>query len=234
MSCNRAADTQNVMQRHLLGLYQSPIIQTATLTVIVASFLTSLVHSQMRPEHGSRMQLSFLRLEEIYAGLFTLEVSLALFALGPNKYFSRKSNIFDVIVVVVCLGALIFEEMPSGVSAFRFLRIARLARIFGMLREVYNLRVLIISLSNATVPVLYSFLLMGVVLSMFAVVATELFSEVDPTNFGDLERSGFTLFQVLTPSLSVVHVVSSLSCPTRLLHAGCLFQMSKASEIKHA
>jgi hypothetical protein len=211
MSYKRAADIQNVLQRGLRALYCSPFIQTMTLAVISASFLTSLVHAQMRPEHGSSTQFAFLRLEEVYAALFAMELSLALFALGPKEFFASKSRVFDAIVVVICVSALVLEELPSSMSAFRFLRIARLVRIFGLLRSVYNLRILIISLSNAAVPVLYSFLLMGMVLSMFAVMATELFSEVDPANFGDLERAGFTLFQVHTTSLSLVHIVASFS-----------------------
>ena len=192
-------------------LYASTFVQACLPILIIASFLTTLVHSQMRPEHGSRTEDVFLGLEKLYAAVFTMEVSLAMVALGRHEFFSHKNNVFDLIIVVICLASLVSDEMPSSVSAFRFLRIARVLRIFGALRRWYNIRILIVSLSNATVPVLYSFLLMGLVLSMFAVVANELFKEVDPANFGDVVRAGFTLFQVHTSSLSVVHVVASLS-----------------------
>ena len=48
------------------------------------------------------------------------------------------------------------------------------------------------------VPVLYSFLLFLLVISMFAVVATDFFGVLDPEEFGRFFDSLFSLFQIAT------------------------------------
>ena len=60
----------------------------------------------------------------------------------------------------------------------RLFRLARILRAVRVFRSLTPLRILITALFNATLPVVYSFVLMFLVVSTFAVVATDSFSEV--------------------------------------------------------
>ena len=47
-------------------------------------------------------------------------------------------------------------------------------------------------------PVLYSFVILMLVTSLYAIIATEMFWTVDFDHFGNFTRSLFTLFQMST------------------------------------
>ena len=64
-----------------------------------------------------------------------------------------------------------------------------------LFRKLTALRILINALSSSIIPVCYSFTILLLVSSIYAVIATELFT-MDPQNFGTFLRSLYTLFQV--------------------------------------
>ena len=50
-----------------------------------------------------------------------MEAFLKILALTPNKYFSKKWNLFDIVVVILSLLDLILD--PNGFSALRSFRL---------------------------------------------------------------------------------------------------------------
>ena len=68
------------------------------------------------------------------------------------------------------------------------------------------------ALYNSVEPVIYSFILLGLVTTIFAVIATDMFADINPENFGDLEsaHANATIFCTmaccawLVPSLGLV------------------------------
>ena len=82
----------------------------------------------------------------------------------------------------------------------------KMVRLF---RKLTALRILLNALSSSVIPVLYSFMILLLVSSLYAVLSTDLFGKVDFENFGSFTRSLFSLFQVLAPPAAPL-------CPCRV------------------
>ena len=103
-------------------------------------------------------------------------------------------NIFDSFVVVVCGIGLFFPGLPA-VNVLRLVRIFKMVRV---LRKLVSLRILINALVNAILPVCNAFIILLLITSIYAVMATSFFSAMDPDHFGYFSKSIFTLFQIAT------------------------------------
>lgn len=123
--------------------------------------------------------------------IFVIEISLRLlvFRLG---FFTDKAergwNIFDFTVIAVSLFAneyLIFRS-------FRILRILRVLSYFRSMRLVVNAIL-------HTIPAMFSvFILLCLFMYIYGVLCVNLFAKDFPELFGDLAKSFFTLFQIIT------------------------------------
>lgn len=121
--------------------------------------------------------------------IFVVEIALRL-SVHRLAYFRDPWNVFDFIVVAI---ALVPASGPLAVlRALRILRVLRLITLVPSMRRVVG------GLLSA-LPGLGS--VMGIICIIFyvaAVIATKLFAADFPSLFGDLGRSAFTLFQVMT------------------------------------
>lgn len=87
--------------------------------------------------------------------------------------------------------------IPAG-GAFAVLRALRVLRVLRLVSLVPSMRRVIGALLRA-LPGMASIVgLLGLVLYVFAVMATKLFGAEEPEHFGGLGASLFTLFQVMT------------------------------------
>ena len=97
--------------------------------------------------------------------------------------------------------------MPT-VNVLRLIRVFKMVRLF---RKLTALRVLINALSSSVVPVLYSFVILILISSIYSVLATDLFRPQGEYNsetsfmFSTFSSSLFTLFQVAFVA-SLVHM----------------------------
>ena len=97
----------------------------------------------------------------------------------------------------------IVQGMPA-VNVLRLIRVFKMVRLF---RKLTALRVLINALSSSVVPVLYSFVILILISSIYSVLATDLFrprGEYDTETshmFSTFSSSLFSLFQVCSATL---------------------------------
>jgi voltage-gated sodium channel len=118
-----------------------------------------------------------------------IEIALRL-SVHRLAYFRDPWNVFDFTVVAI---ALVPASGPLAVlRALRILRVLRLITLVPSMKRVVG------GLLSA-LPGLTS--VMGIICIIFyvaAVIATKLFAADFPALFGDLGKSAFTLFQVMT------------------------------------
>ena len=121
--------------------------------------------------------------------VFVVEIALRLYV-NRLAYFRDPWNVFDFTVVAI---ALVPASGPLAVlRALRILRVLRLITLVPSMKRVVGGLL-------AALPGLTS--VMGIICIIFyvaAVIATKLFAADFPALFGDLGRSAFTLFQVMT------------------------------------
>jgi voltage-gated sodium channel len=121
--------------------------------------------------------------------IFVAELLLRLYAY-QWRFFRDPWSIFDLFVVGLSL-------MPAagGLSVLRALRILRALRLVS---AVPGMKKVVAGLLSAIPAMVSIIMLLGLVLYVGAVLATEMYADASPAHFGHLGDSLFTLFQVMT------------------------------------
>jgi len=132
---------------------------------------------------------ALLWLNKAILAVFVLEIILKLVAFGP-RFFRSGWNIFDFLIVGISL-------VPAS-GPLEILRALRVLRVLRLLSQVPKLRLIIESLMRALPGMGWTSLLLMLVFYVFAVMGTMMFGEEFPGLWGNLGRSLFTLFQVMT------------------------------------
>lgn len=127
-------------------------------------------------------------LDGIFLAIFTVELVLEFFAQGPRRYVRDGWNIFDCIVVGVS-----YISMAPAISALRTLRVFRVLRLVS---NVPQMRRVVEALIGAMPGILATTMVLAMVFYIGAVMATTLFGEQFPDEFGDLAKSSLKLFQL--------------------------------------
>ena len=130
-----------------------------------------------------------LALDKAFLAVFVAELGAKLFVYRA-AFFRSGWNLFDFAVVAV---ALLPASGPLAVlRALRVLRVLRLITVVPSLKRVVGAML-------KAIPGMGSImLLLMLVFYVSAVMATKLFGATEPEAFGDLGRSTFTLFQLMT------------------------------------
>ncbi|MCR9124976.1 MAG: ion transporter [Rhodobacteraceae bacterium] len=128
-------------------------------------------------------------LDSVCLAVFVTEIVLKLVAYG-HRFFRNGWNIFDFVVVGIAL-----VPAAQGLSVLRAMRILRVLRVISV---APSLRRVVEGFVTALPGMGSVFLLMAIIFYIGAVMATKLFSASFPEWFGDLGRSAYTLFQIMT------------------------------------
>ncbi|XP_071754927.2 voltage-dependent L-type calcium channel subunit alpha-1D [Centroberyx gerrardi] len=147
------------------------------------------------------------RANKILLLLFTLEMSMKMYAFGLQIYFLALFNRFDCFVVCGGILETLLVEMefipPIGISV---LRCIRLLRIFKMTRHWAALSDLVNSLLNSMKAICSLLLLLFLFLIIFALLGMQLFggkfnfdeTQMKRSTFDSFPQALLTCFQILT------------------------------------
>ena len=182
--------TPNVPNRptqRLRDLVEAPWFNHAIIVVILLNAITLGLETSpgMMARHGELLH----RLDRIALAIFVVELLLR-FAAYRLRFFRDPWRLFDLVVVGVSL--LPASGAFSVIRALRVLRVLRLVSIVPSMRKVVN------ALLGALPGMGSIAALLLIVLYVAAVMATKLFGPISPGYFGDLGKTAFTLFQVMT------------------------------------
>jgi voltage-gated sodium channel len=130
-----------------------------------------------------------LMLDRICLAIFTVEIALKLAAFG-FRFFRSGWNVFDFLIVGISL--------VPGAQTFSVLRALRVLRLLRVISVAPRLRRVVEGFITALPGMGSVFLLMAIIFYIGAVMATKLFAGSFPDWFGDLGRSAYTLFQIMT------------------------------------
>jgi voltage-gated sodium channel len=125
---------------------------------------------------------------------FVAEIFLKITAHGsrPLDYFRDPWNVFDFVIVAVCL-------LPVADTHFvAVLRIARILRVLRMITYMPKLRLLIGALLKSIPSMGYVILLLSLLFYIYGILGSFMFGMTDPAHFGNLHLSLITLFKILT------------------------------------
>lgn len=155
------------------------------LIVINAVILGMETAPSMMEQYGTML----IAIDTIILAIFVIEIGIKMFAYRLG-FFKSAWNVFDFIVVGI---ALVPASGPLAV--LRALRVLRVLRLISMLPQ---LRLVVEALLKAIPGISSVFALMIILFYVFAVMATTMFGSSFPDWFGDIGRSMYTLFQIMT------------------------------------
>jgi len=130
------------------------------------------------------------------AGLLCFFVAEALarfFATAPRygDYFKDGWNIFDLIVIALCL-------LPLNGHFAAVIRLVRVLRVLRVIRAFPRLRIIVSALLKGMSSMAYIALLLTVLFYIYAVVGVFMFGKADALHFGSIPSAFLTLFQIVT------------------------------------
>jgi len=128
-------------------------------------------------------------INQVVLAFFVVEILIKLYAFG-FRFFKSGWNVFDFLVVGIAL-------VPAT-GPLEVLRALRILRVLRLLSQVQRLRNIIESLMRALPGMGWTTALLLLVFYIFAVMGTMMFRDAFPEYWGDLGRSFFSLFQIMT------------------------------------
>jgi voltage-gated sodium channel len=164
--------------------------RSVILTIITAGVLAGIeTDAAMVASHGTVLRA----LDYIVLGIFIVEVLLKLTANCPRPwtYFRDGWNVFDFIIVVLCL-------LPMDSQFAVVLRLGRALRLLRLVSALPKLQLLVGALVKSFSSMGYVGLLLGLMFYIYAIVGVHLFGGHDKAHFGSLSLAFFTLFQTIT------------------------------------
>jgi voltage-gated sodium channel len=129
------------------------------------------------------------RVNRFILGIFVVEVALRI-VVHRTRFFRDPWSIFDFVIVAIALAA------PSG--PLQVMRALRILRALRLVSAIPSLRRVVDGLLGAVPGIASVMFLLVFVLYIAAVMATLLYRDIAPENFGHLGISLFSLFQIMT------------------------------------
>lgn len=161
---------------------------------VLIFFSAIIIGIETYPGIASEHKFFLAFLDKLIISVFALEIGLKIISNGkkPWNFFSDPWNVFDFIIVAICL-------IPSSdTHFFAVFRILRVLRILRMITFLPKLRLLIGALVKSIPSMGYIVLLIAILFYVYAIIGVFIFGAKDPTHFSDLHHTFVTLFKVLT------------------------------------
>ncbi len=168
-------------------ILETEAAEKAIVAIIVANAIV--LGLETYPSAQARLGPLLVALDHIFLGFFTIEIVARIYAHGP-RFFRGAWNLFDFAVVAIAW-------LPAT-GPFSVLRALRVLRVLRLITTVPSIRRVVNGLLQAIPGVGSIMLLLFLVFYVFSVMATMLYGADFPEWFGSLERSAYTLFQIMT------------------------------------
>ncbi|XP_039236668.1 sodium channel protein type 5 subunit alpha-like [Pipra filicauda] len=198
------------LNRHQGFLFDIVTCQTFDVVIMVLICL-NMIMMMVETYEQSEMKTNVLnKINILFVVIFTAECVLKLVALR-QYYFSNAWNIFDLVVVIMSLVALLLSSIGKAFehilppTLFRVIRLARIGRILRLIRAARGIRTLLFALMMS-LPALFNIgLLLFLVMFIYAIFGMANFAYVkmddgidDMFNFQTFANSMLCLFQITT------------------------------------
>ncbi|KAG5260850.1 hypothetical protein AALO_G00297280 [Alosa alosa] len=188
-------DTENFVSEVLVGAVLEHFLFKCLILLVIISNAIIISIQTSNPVFTKKYEIPFSVCEHIILSAFTWEILVKWFY-GFAVFWRNGWNILDcVVTAALLLGPMIFPQGRSVFKVMRVLRVIRSVSNFASMRGVARMMQVIWQ----SIPDLANiFLLLIVIMLVFAVFGVTLFSTAVPSAFGDLTSSLYTLFVCIT------------------------------------
>ena len=181
-------------------IFCSKIIQTKLFDYLIIGiilFAGLLVGVQTYKEFANRHIEILTFLDSIVLAIFTLEAVIKILAEGkrPINYFRNAWNVFDFLIVTVCL---MEPLLPLDAEFLPVLRLARILRVLRLVTVVPKLQLIVGTLLKSIPSMFYVCILLFLLFYMYGAMGVFLYGDNDPIHFRNLQTALLSLFRVTT------------------------------------
>lgn len=174
--------------REPVGVWiESDKIQTWIVSIIVFNAVMLGLQTSNYLETNFGAVFDFLDI--VIPAIFLLEILIKLYAFNL-KFFKSGWNIFDFIIVIICL-------LPES-GPLRILRTLRILRVLRLVRKLPRLRILVEAVLDSLPSLNWVIILLLLVFYIYGLIGTMIFGPVFDEFFGTLGKSMYSLFQIMT------------------------------------
>jgi len=193
--------------------YHSPVVMYVVAGLILSNFVIECIMRQIDP-HLTEYPNVWRGFEIFFGVVFLVELMINMYGSWFRPFFSVGWNYFDMLVVAVGIMMIANVTLPGPLSKISMLRAFRVFRLFG---RIASLRKILLSIRKAIPGVMNAFIIMTLVVCIYAVLAVDLFrlayQNTDDTvagsrssrgevygeeYYGTFFRALYSLFQLLT------------------------------------
>ncbi len=171
----------------LRRLLESNRFETAITALILLNAVT--LGLETSPVLWARYGSLLYAMDHTLLAIFVLEIAARLMVYR-SRFFHDPWRVFDLLVIAV--------SIVPATETVSILRAMRVLRLFRLISVVPSMRRVVGGLFSALPGMGSIFLLLGLVFYVSSVAATKLFAADFPELFGNIGKSAFTLFQVMT------------------------------------
>jgi len=161
-------------QKGVYDFYMSTPAQVAVAVVIGLNFLTNIIEKQIDPFGDKHIDL-FEPIGLVYNIIFTIELGLNMYGSWWCTFWKNGWNVFDFVVVSIGVMNTMPMDLPP---ALNLLRMMRAFRVFRLFKRVKSLNKIIVSIVKAVPGVLNAFLILAIVMSIYAILGVEFYQTV--------------------------------------------------------
>ena len=181
-------------------IFCSKIIQTKLFDYLIIGiilFAGLLVGVQTYKEFANRHIEILTFLDSLVLAIFTLEAVIKILAEGkrPINYFRNAWNVFDFLIVTVCL---MEPLLPLDAEFLPVLRLARILRVLRLVTVVPKLQLIVGTLLKSIPSMFYVCILLFLLFYMYGAMGVFLYGDNDPIHFRNLQTALLSLFRVTT------------------------------------
>ncbi|XP_042527089.1 sodium channel protein type 10 subunit alpha [Dipodomys spectabilis] len=197
----------NKYQAFAFDVVTKQAFDVSIMALICLNMVTMMVETDDQSEEKTRI---LGRINQFFVAVFAAECVLKMFALR-QYYFTNGWNVFDLIVVLLSIGSLLFSAILTSIENYfsptllRVIRLARIGRILRLIRAAKGIRTLLFALMMS-LPALFNIgLLLFLVMFIYSIFGMASFPNVrreagidDMFNFQTFANSMLCLFQITT------------------------------------
>jgi len=179
------------------------IFQMAVAAILVFNFILNVIEAEVSGVSSAVTRQFFDHMDTIFTVVYAVELAFNMYGNWFYPFWANTWNWLDFTVVMSSVFEAIAMELQylgHGIPSMdlNILRLLRIFRIVRVLNKLEAMQRIVTSMACALESVVNVFLIFWIILSIYAIIGTNVYSESHPDLFRKFSTSSFTMFQIAT------------------------------------
>ena len=168
--------------------------------VLLCNFAANILEAERAALGATESELAAYELLDMcFSFFYVLELTINIWGSWFWDFVSDWWNIFDLVVVCTSVLELVYYYLVNSgrinINVLRLLRVFRVLRLFNKFPDMQRV---ITALTASLKPVLTAFIILIVVISIYAIIGVNLYSKYYPERYSSFVLGWFTMLGVAT------------------------------------